>query len=268
MTIFFFFFWPPHEACGIFAPWPGTEPAPLALEGKVLTAEPRKPLFWCLACMCTFSFSVNFRTYLVNSIFKKSHWHMSFFGLPSFLCFYLLFIYSHIVSPVPSPCHKPHKHSLKEWMYKGMVHPQDRRVGCRWSFFYCAGRMSATNWQLEEKAGYLALGRMGFCLRIWYRCRQVWAPGHARETHTTLNRVTTKRIKKWSAHFSAFFKLLLLAAVKTLHFRLKSFCWLFSSENHCTESYLTYDSKSVKLEPKWGQTPAEDLGWRAGKRNG
>lgn len=27
-------------------------------------------------------------------------------------------------------------------------------------------------------------------------CRQVCAPGHACETHTTLNRVTTKRIKK------------------------------------------------------------------------
>ena len=77
-----------------------------------------------------------------------------------------------------------------------------------------------------------------------------------------------KRIKKWCAHFSAFFKLLLLAAVKTLHCRLKSFCWLYSGENHCTESYLTYDSKSVKLEPKSDQTPAEDLGWWAGKRNG
>ena len=29
-----------HEACGILAPQPGTEPVPLALEGEVLTARP------------------------------------------------------------------------------------------------------------------------------------------------------------------------------------------------------------------------------------
>ena len=29
-----------HEACGILAPWPETESAPSALEGKVLTTEP------------------------------------------------------------------------------------------------------------------------------------------------------------------------------------------------------------------------------------
>ena len=29
-----------HEACGILAPWPGIEPAPHALEGKVLTTGP------------------------------------------------------------------------------------------------------------------------------------------------------------------------------------------------------------------------------------
>ena len=28
-----------HEACGILAPQPGIEPAPLALEGEVLTTE-------------------------------------------------------------------------------------------------------------------------------------------------------------------------------------------------------------------------------------
>ena len=34
----FWFFGP--EACGILAPWPGIEPAPPALEGKVLTTGP------------------------------------------------------------------------------------------------------------------------------------------------------------------------------------------------------------------------------------
>ena len=34
-VIFFF-----YDACGILAPWPGVEPAPLALEGKVLTTGP------------------------------------------------------------------------------------------------------------------------------------------------------------------------------------------------------------------------------------
>ena len=29
-----------HEACGILVPWPGVEPMPSALEGKVLTTEP------------------------------------------------------------------------------------------------------------------------------------------------------------------------------------------------------------------------------------
>ena len=29
-----------REACGILAPWPGTEPAPPALEGEVLTTGP------------------------------------------------------------------------------------------------------------------------------------------------------------------------------------------------------------------------------------
>ena len=29
-----------HKACGISAPQPGIEPAPPALEGKVLTTEP------------------------------------------------------------------------------------------------------------------------------------------------------------------------------------------------------------------------------------
>ena len=28
------------EVCGILAPWPGFEPAPLALEGEVLTTGP------------------------------------------------------------------------------------------------------------------------------------------------------------------------------------------------------------------------------------
>ena len=33
------------EACGILAPWPGIEPTPSALEGKVLTTGlPRKSL--------------------------------------------------------------------------------------------------------------------------------------------------------------------------------------------------------------------------------
>ena len=29
-----------HEACGIFTPWPGIEPAPPALEGEILTTGP------------------------------------------------------------------------------------------------------------------------------------------------------------------------------------------------------------------------------------
>ena len=29
-----------YEACGTLAPWPGIEPAPSALEGKVLTTGP------------------------------------------------------------------------------------------------------------------------------------------------------------------------------------------------------------------------------------
>ena len=32
----FFFF--NHNVCGVLAPWPGTEPAPPTLEGKVLTS--------------------------------------------------------------------------------------------------------------------------------------------------------------------------------------------------------------------------------------
>lgn len=50
------------------------------------------------------------------------------------------------------------------------------------------------------------------------------------------------------SHFSAFSKLLLLAAVKTLHFRLKSFCWLFPVVQPLHRPYLAYDSKSVKPE--------------------
>ena len=39
-----------HEACGIFAPQPGIEPAPAALEGKVLTTGPSgKCLFYILS---------------------------------------------------------------------------------------------------------------------------------------------------------------------------------------------------------------------------
>lgn len=130
-----------------------------------------------------FLFQCELQNLLSKFYFQKSHWHMSFFGLPSFV--YLLFIYSHIVSPVPSPnISFPHKHSLKEWMYKGMVHPQDRRVGVM-ELFLLRWQNVCTNWQLEEKAGYLALGRMGFCLRIWHRCRQVWALGmHVKLHHT------------------------------------------------------------------------------------
>ena len=36
--VFFGFFG--RQACGILAPWPGIEPAPPALEGKVLTTGP------------------------------------------------------------------------------------------------------------------------------------------------------------------------------------------------------------------------------------
>ena len=36
----FFFFFFDLEACGILAPQPGIQPAPPALEGKVLTARP------------------------------------------------------------------------------------------------------------------------------------------------------------------------------------------------------------------------------------
>ena len=54
-------FWP--EACGILAPWPGIEPTPPALEGKVLTTgPPGKPprihslftifFFWCTFYIC------------------------------------------------------------------------------------------------------------------------------------------------------------------------------------------------------------------------
>ena len=31
-SVFFFFQWPCHMACGILVPQPGTEPSPLALE--------------------------------------------------------------------------------------------------------------------------------------------------------------------------------------------------------------------------------------------
>ena len=38
-----------HQACGILIPWPGIEPIPPELEGKVLTTEPpRKSLCWLL----------------------------------------------------------------------------------------------------------------------------------------------------------------------------------------------------------------------------
>ena len=38
LFLFFFMFWFfSHKAYGILAPWPGIEPEPLALEGKVLT---------------------------------------------------------------------------------------------------------------------------------------------------------------------------------------------------------------------------------------
>ena len=32
----FFFFWPRCKACGVLVPWPGTKPAPLALEALQL----------------------------------------------------------------------------------------------------------------------------------------------------------------------------------------------------------------------------------------
>ena len=60
--LFFFsslFFWLPPEACGILVPWAGIEPAPTALEGRVLTTgpgsqgSPRSQIgFWkcCLRC--------------------------------------------------------------------------------------------------------------------------------------------------------------------------------------------------------------------------
>ena len=34
-----------HEVCGILAPWPGIEPTPSALEGKVLISKPPKKSF-------------------------------------------------------------------------------------------------------------------------------------------------------------------------------------------------------------------------------
>ena len=39
-------------ACGILSPWPGIEPAPLALEGKVFTTgPPGKSPWFCLDCV-------------------------------------------------------------------------------------------------------------------------------------------------------------------------------------------------------------------------
>ena len=70
---------------------------------------------------------------------------MSFFSLPSFICFYLLFVYNHTVSPVHSPCHKPLTYSPKEGLYKVMVHPRDRRVCGAQSFIYCAGKLRQTD---------------------------------------------------------------------------------------------------------------------------
>ena len=50
-NICFMFWFFGHETCGILAPWPGIEPTPLALEGKVLTTgPPGKPLDWTLEC--------------------------------------------------------------------------------------------------------------------------------------------------------------------------------------------------------------------------
>ena len=41
LWVFLVFFFFDHEACGILAPWgPGTEPAPPALKGKVLSTGP------------------------------------------------------------------------------------------------------------------------------------------------------------------------------------------------------------------------------------
>ena len=52
-SLFFFFFWLHHAACGIRVPWPGIEPRPLATRHKVLTSEsPGKsqgsPVLFCI----------------------------------------------------------------------------------------------------------------------------------------------------------------------------------------------------------------------------
>ena len=40
LLLFYVFGFFGHEACGILAPWPGIEPIPPALEGKVLATGP------------------------------------------------------------------------------------------------------------------------------------------------------------------------------------------------------------------------------------
>ena len=76
-----------HEACGVLAPQLGIEPAPLALEGKVLTTEPpgKSPGGIGEAHMYAFLVFVYVGVYVIPGSFDENMFPFSSDLLPIFL---------------------------------------------------------------------------------------------------------------------------------------------------------------------------------------
>ena len=73
LLLFYVFWFFGREACGVSAPWPGVEPAPPALEGKVLTTgPPGKSLLFFLS---PFPYYITFSPY--NNLWIANIWHFT-----------------------------------------------------------------------------------------------------------------------------------------------------------------------------------------------
>ena len=90
LLIFMFWFFG-REAYGILAPQPGVEPAPLALEGKVLTTgPPGKSLYGCVFIVICLKVFLNFLfDFLVDPLVCSS----TLFSLHVIIFFSFLFLW-------------------------------------------------------------------------------------------------------------------------------------------------------------------------------
>ena len=83
----FYCFWLCHEACGILVPWPGIEPAPSALKGKVLTTGPPgkslKYIFWSPSL------------FLLLEPLSCVGWHILYYPIEFVCCLYFFHLSFH-----------------------------------------------------------------------------------------------------------------------------------------------------------------------------